>query len=122
MPLPPGSAGPWYLQCCRGRPMPFSPSIQALIGPNTPQNNENVQCWVDWGGNVWIIGPHPTLSGTYIAQQGLFSGAELDFVNTNSWTQPPFHEYPISADTTRGDVWVSGFQPSNLLIAGKKST
>jgi hypothetical protein len=102
--------------------MSFYPSIQALIGPNTPQNSENTQCSVGWAGSVWIVGPHPTIGGAeYIAQQQFLTGTELNSVDISTWAQPPFRENPIMADTLLGDLWLGAFQPSNLIVAGKQS-
>lgn len=88
--------------------MPFYPSLQALVGPHTPAYNESYQCGVDWSGSAWIIGQLSIGdSDGYVAEQGLFTGIELQFVDTTtSWMHVPQPQYPIVVDAI-GNVWTT---------------
>ncbi len=86
--------------------MPFSPSLQALIGDHTAQYSGNTQCCVDWvNQKAYIQGI--TSAVRYISRVGLISGVQEAFASTAAFTHPPSADTPIQIDASGNlyDVW-----------------
>lgn len=100
--------------------MTFYPSIQAYVDLTKPSIEQGGQCWVDWDNHVYLQGIDTTPGvGTYVSKFNFLTGVREAYTVGSAWTYEPFHDPPIAADTTRGDVWCSHF--AYEITLGKQS-
>jgi hypothetical protein len=97
--------------------MTFVPSIQALIGDHTSSHPDQVA--VDWANNnVYISGFADVAGDTYLASQGLLTGAEQNYALVSGYTPLVSSAVPVGVDSSQRVYypWTSGFTVGGGLV------